>query len=144
MAGQEFHTVSTFEVKIDNIKADSFVRVTGMALEAEDIASKDDNGKQIVNTPGSTNARDLTLVRRFTGDKSLFEWFQEVKTKGGSAKPRTGSIRLLNTERKQIAQFDFEGAWIKAWQGPDLIKESGANSNPTETVVISVADLKMV
>lgn len=144
MNGQDYLNQATFEVKIDNIKTDNFIRVSGMGLEVEDIPAKDETGKHTVNTPGSTNARDLTLTRRFSGDKGLHDWLQEVKAKGNGAKPRTGSIRMLNTEQKQVAQFDFEGAWIKAWYPPDLTKETGGNNILTETVVLSVGDIKMV
>ncbi len=144
MAGQDYHPVSNFEVKIDNVKGDGFIRVSGLGNETEDIPSKDATGKHTVNTPGSTNARDITLVRRFSGDKSLHDWSQEVKTKGNMAKPRTGSIRLLNNELKQVAQFDFEGAWAKAWIGPELTKDGSGNNILVETVVLSVGDVKMV
>ncbi len=144
MAGQEYLTVSTYEVKIDNLKADSFTRVSGIGVEVEDIPAKDEHGKHTVNTPGSTNARDITLSRRFSGDKSLHDWLQEVKAKGNLAKPRTGSIRLLNNEQKQVAQFDFDGAWIKAWYGPELSKDSNGNSILLETAVLSIGDIKMV
>jgi phage tail-like protein len=144
MAGQEYLTVSTYEVKIDNLKTDNFIRVSGIGLEVEDIRAKDESGKHTVNTPGSTNARDLTLTRRFSGDKGLFEWLQEVKTKGNLAKSRTGSIRLLNNEQKQVAQFDFDGSWIKSWYGPELSKDSSGNTILTETAVLSVNDIKMV
>lgn len=143
MAENNYLNQAIFEVKIDNVKADGFIRVMGMGVECEDIPAKDETGKSTVNNAGSVNARDITLVRRFTGDKSLHEWMAEVKKQGNKA-PRTGSIRMMNSERKQVAQFDFEGAWIKAWYPPDLTKEAGANSNLVETVVLSVSDLKMV
>ncbi len=144
MAGQEYLNQATFEVKIDNIKTDAFIHVSGWGVEVEDIAAKDDSGKSTHNTPGSANARDLTLVRRFNGDKSMHDWLMEVRTKGNNVKRRTGSVRVLNTEQKQVAQFDFEGAWIKLWLPPDLNKEAGANGHLTETIVLSVTDLKMV
>ena len=142
--GQDFNTISNYEVKIDNVSAGSFIRVSGIGVDIEDVPAKDDAGKTIVNTPGSYNARDLTLTRRFSGDKSLYKWLEEVKTKGNQAKTRTGSIRLLNSEQKSVAQFDFEGAWVKAWQGPELTKDAQGNSILTETVVLSVGDLKYV
>lgn len=144
MAANDYLTVSTYEVKIDNLPGDSFIRVSGIGIEAEDIPAKDDNGKHTVNTPGCTNARDITLVRRFSGDKSLHDWMQEVKTKGNLAKKRTGSVRLLNNEQKQVAQFDFDGAWMKAWYGPELSKDAMGNTILAETAVLSVLDIKMV
>ena len=144
MANQNYNAVLTYEVKLDGVTSDTFIRVSGIGKELEDIAAKDDAGKTTVNTPGSMNARDITLVRRFSGDKSLYTWFQEVQDKGNGAKLRTGSVRLLNHEQKQVAQFDIEGTWIKAWYGPELTKDVHGNSLLTETVVISVGEVKMV
>lgn len=144
MAATDYQPVATYEVKIDNIKGDSFVRVSGIGIEIEDIESKDDAGKNRVNTPGSSNSTDITLVRRFSGDTSLYDWMAEVMAKANNAKPRTGSIRLLNNERKQVAQFDFDGSWIKRWYGPELSKDAGGNAILTETAVISINEVKMV
>ena len=142
--GQDYLTVATYEVKIDNINSGTFTRVSGIGMDIEDVAAKDDRGMSVVNTPGSSNARDITLVRRFSGDKSLYSWLEEVKNKGNQAKKRTGSIRLLNNEQKQVAQFDFDGAWIKSWVGPELSKDAQGNSILTETAVLSVGDVKFV
>ncbi len=144
MSGQEYLSQATFEVKIDNVKTDNFINVSGLGVELEDLRGKDESGKTTVNTPGSSNARDITLVRRFSGDKSLHDWFAEVRAKGNNVKRRTGSIRVLDTEQKQVAQYDFEGAWIKAWMPPELSKDAGGNTHLVETVVLSVTDLKMV
>lgn len=137
-------SVATFEVTIDNVKESNFIRVSGLGLDIQDMGTHTKPGQPSTHIPGQSTARDVTLVRLFTGDKSLYEWLTEVKQKGEKVKRRTGSVRMLDTEQKAVATFDLEECWLKSWSGPELQKDMLSAGLLTETIVLSVADVKYV
>lgn len=137
----DFLTVSSYEVEIDQVKLGTFTDVRGIGLDISDHPGTTHDGKQVKNTPGICNARDITMVRSFRADKSLYSWLGEVR-KQGDKNPRTGSIQLKDPEGKQVARFDFDGAWIKSWSGPELSKRPNGQTTLEETVVLSVHDVK--
>jgi phage tail-like protein len=142
--GSDFASIATFEVKIDNVTESNFIRVSGVGIDVQDMATNTKPGQPSTHVPGGVTARDITMVRHFNGDKSLYKWLEEVKQKGENVARRTGSIRMLNTESKPVAQFDFEEAWIKSWAGPELAKDHQGNTLLQETIVVSVGDVKYV
>jgi phage tail-like protein len=141
LGANDFLTVSSYEVEIDNVKLGTFTDVRGIGLDIQDLVGTTHEGRQTKNTPGICNARDLTMVRSFRADKSLYNWLMEVRTQGDKNK-RTGSVQLKDAEGKQVARFDFDGAWIKSWGGPELSKRPHGNATLEETVVLSVHDIK--
>lgn len=136
-------THENFDVEIDQVKGGPFVKVQGLGFETQDLPGAQGN-RQTRNTAGVSNARDLRLTRRFTGDKSLFQWAEAVKNSGEAKNRRNGTIRLKDAEGKQVSQIEFYGAWAKAWYPPELDKEATSNTLLKEIVVLSIDDFKWV
>ena len=140
LGNNDFLTVSSYDVTIDNVKLGTFTDVRGLGLDIQDLVGTSHEGRTTKNTPGICNARDITMVRSFRADKSLYNWLVEIRKQGDKNK-RTGSIELKDAESKTVACFNFEGAWIKSWSGPELSKRPNGNATLEETAVISINEL---
>lgn len=137
---EEYVNVTSFKVTIDGTNWSTYERVSGVGLDVEDVPFQSDKNIMF-NRPGRTNARDITLVRRFKKDKELYNWMKEIKA--GKQTRKSGSVILLDDEEKEVIRFNFFGAWPKAWSGPELSKDKAGNDILKEEVVLSVADVEM-
>jgi phage tail-like protein len=137
---EEFLSVSNFKVSLQGGTWEVYESVSGLGLEMEDIPFQADRN-QLTNRPGRCNAHDIVLTRRFKKDKELYNWMKA--TKDGKQDRKSGSVVLMDDESKEVARFNFFGAWPKAWHGPTLSKQSDGNDILLESVVLSVSDLEM-
>lgn len=141
MAGtEEYLSVSSFKVTIDGTNWSTYESVSGVGVDMEDISFQSDKN-QMLNRPGRFNARDIHLTRRFKKDKELYGWVKEIKA--GKQTRKSGSIILLDDEDKEVARFNFFGAWPKSWSGPALSKDRGGNDILREEIVLSIQDVEM-
>ena len=78
----------------------------------------------------------LKLVRGMTYNRSLWEWFNEVRQwKRGLPKyTRTMSIIMLDYIPFEVWRFDIINAWPSAWEGPEF--NSMAEEQAFETITI--------
>ena len=142
MPANDYLNASSFKVSIDGISdAEKFETVSGIGCLVEDIPFQAEEDKGIENRPGRYNAYDISLSRRFKGDKGLYNWFDEVKK--GKRTPKSGSIILMDDEDKEVLRFNFFGSWPKSWLAPSLSKDASGNDVLLETVVLSVKDVEM-
>lgn len=139
-ATEEYVSVSSFKVTIDGTNWQTYEAVSGIGIDFEDISFQSDKN-QMLNRPGRFNARDLRLTRRFKKDKEMYNWVKEIKA--GKQTRKSGSVILLNDEEKEVARFNFFGAWPKAWSGPTLSKDRGGNDVLKEELILSVQDVEM-
>jgi len=139
-ASEEFVSVSSFKVTIDGTNWSIYEDVRGLGVDIEDIAYQSEKN-QMLNRPGRFNARDIHLTRRFKKDKELYNWVKDIKA--GKQTRKSGSITLHDDEDKEVARFNFFGAWPKSWSGPTLSKNSSGNDILSENIVLSVQDLEM-
>ena len=137
---EEYLSVSSFKVTVDGHNWQTYESVTGIGLDFEDIQFQSDKN-QMLNRPGRFNARDLHLSRRFKKDKELYNWVKEIK--GGKQTRKSGSVILLDDMEKEVARFNFFGAWPKSWSGPQLSKDRGGNDIVKEEITLSVQDIEM-
>ena len=137
---EEFINVSSFKVSIDGMNWTNYENVSGLGIDLEDIAFQGEKN-QILNRPGRFTARDISLIRRYKKDKELYAWMKDIKA--GKQTRKSGSVILLDDEEKEVARFNFFGAWPKAWSGPTLSKDMSGNDTLKEEIVLSVADLEM-
>lgn len=137
---EEFISASSFKVSLDGTNWSVYESVRGIGVDLEDIAYQSDKN-QMLNRPGRFNARDITLTRRFKHDKELYNWLKEIK--GGKQSRKSGSVILMDDEDKEVARFNFFGAWPKAWSGPELSKDRSGNDILKEEIVLSVQDVEM-
>lgn len=137
---EEFINVSSFKVSIDGMNWTNYESVGGLGIDLEDIAFQGEKN-QILNRPGRFTARDISLVRRYKKDKELYAWMKDIKA--GKQTRKSGSVILLDDEEKEVARFNFFGAWPKAWSGPTLSKDMSGNDTLKEEIVLSIADLEM-
>lgn len=139
-ATEEYINVSNFKVTIDGHNWSTYEMVSGIGIDMEDVAFQSEKN-QILNRPGRFNARDITLARRFKKDKELYSWMKEIKS--GKQTRKSGSVILMDDEEKEVARFNFFGAWPKAWSGPTLSKDRAGNDILREEIVLSVQDVEM-
>lgn len=137
---EEFINVSSFKVSIDGLNWTSYEHVGGLGVDVEDVGYQGDKN-QILNRPGRYTARDITLTRRYKKDKELYAWVKDIKA--GKQTRKSGSVILMDDEEKEVARFNFFGAWPKSWSGPTLSKEMSGNDTLKEEIVLSIADLEM-
>lgn len=141
-ANEEYVVASSFKVTIEGMTSSNFDLVSGMGLTFEDVKQQAEKGISMVNRPGRYHARDITLRRRLKKDKEMANWVKILK--GGKQDRRAGSIIILDDEDKEVARYNFTGAWPKDWFNSDLTKDGKGNSILSETIVLSVQDLEMV
>ena len=139
-ANEEYINVSSFKVTIDGHNWSVFESVTGIGIDMEDVSFHSEKN-QMQNRPGRYNARDMVLRRRFKKDKEFYNWMKEIK--GGKPSRKSGSVILMDDEEKEVARFNFFGAWPKSWSGPELSKDKGGQDILKEELVLSVADVEM-
>lgn len=137
---EDYLHVSSFKVQIDGKKEEVFESVAGLGLSIEDIAYQGEKNL-FANRPGRCNANDIVLTRRYRKDKELYDWIKA--TKEGKKEFKEGSVILLDRQEKEIARFNFFGAWPKAWHGPTFSKQAGGNDTLLETIVLSVGDVEL-
>ena len=136
---EEYISVSSFKVTIDGLNWSVYESVSGIGIDMEDIAFQSEKN-QMLNRPGRFNARDITLGRRFKKDKELYAWVKDIKA--GKQTRKSGSVILMDDEEKEVARFNFFGAWPKSWSGPTLAKDKAGNDILREEIVLSVQDVE--
>jgi phage tail-like protein len=132
-------SVSSFKVEIEGMESELFESVSGIGIDLEDMAFHGD--KRLNASPGRFDGRDITLVRRFKKDKALYEWLKAIKS--GKELRRDGRVLLLDDEGKEVARFEFKGAWPKVWSGPSLSKDRKGEDVLKEEIVLSVQSVEM-
>src|SRR5262245_44724337 len=98
-----------FRVEIDGLDATFFKSVSGLASETEVVEFRDGDTGVIRKLPGSRKFPNLVLKRGFTGDRSLFNWYQSVNRQ--NPKKFHVTITLLNARLNEVAKYSFNEAW---------------------------------
>ena len=68
--------------------------------------------------PGQEKYTNITLKRGYTNSKELWEWRKKVIA--GKTQRASGSIQLLDEERKVALKWNFVQGWPSKWEGPAL------------------------
>jgi phage tail-like protein len=135
-----------FRVIINDVSNDgvavsgSFSEVTGLEITIPPIEYR--NGSE-PNTkrkiPGLQAYTDITLKRGITGHVDFYNWL--VENINGLVRRTSGSIILLDENRREVMRWNFDRAWPTKYTGPGL--NGGNNEIAMETVVICVEQLRI-
>lgn len=108
-----------FLVEIDGVTKAGFSEVSGLAIETDPIEYR--NGDEIITVrklPGLQKYSNITLKRGFTPDDALWKWRKTVLD--GKTERHSGSITLLNEERRPSMRWTFRECWPRKLDGPSL------------------------
>lgn len=136
---EEYINFSNFKVTLEGLKWQSFQNVEGLGVDIEDVPHQGEKNL-ILNRPGRFQPRNITLTRRFTKDREIYNWLKALKQ--GKQDRKAGSIILLDDEDNEVVRFNFFGAWVKAW-GIEVAKDSQGGSILIEHFVLSVSDIEI-
>lgn len=89
----------------------------------------------IRKVPGAMKWSDITLERRIDESKALWEWRKQVEDGDVDAARRDGSIVIKDSQKKEVARWNFERGWVSKWTGAEL--DAGSNEVATEKVTIT-------
>jgi phage tail-like protein len=131
-------TSFNFVLEIGGVEMATFRKCAGFESETETIEWKEvsKEGKAIIRkVPGAMKWSDITLERRLDGTKYLWDWRKQVEDGKIDAARRDGSIVIKDSEKKEVARWNFERGWVSKWSGSEL--DAGGNEIVTEKVTIT-------
>lgn len=113
------YAVFNFLVEIDSVTVAGFSECSGLTNETDAIEYRNGNEDITVRKlPGLKKFNNITLKRGFTDNKDLWEWRKLVLD--GKTARKSGSVVLLNEERKPAMRWNFREAWPRKLEGPNL------------------------
>jgi phage tail-like protein len=122
-----------FLIEIDGLPVARFTECLGVGSETDVIRYREGGDLHVRLIPGLTKYPPITLKRGITTDRSLWEWRQRVVD--GQVDRRSGSIILLDAERRPVARWNFFEGWPSKWYGPDLNAQSSEVAIETLEIV---------
>lgn len=131
-------TTFSFTLEIGGVEMASFRKCSGVEAETETIEYKEatKDGRMIIRkVPGAMKWSDITLERRLDESKALWEWRKQVEDGDIDGARRDGSIVIKDSQKNEVARWNFESGWPSKWTGAEL--DAGANDVATEKVVIT-------
>lgn len=120
-----------FSVEFGDKLKGVFREMSGLGSENEVTQQRATNSKGEViwfQIPGNLKWNPVTLKQGITTDASslsLWNWRKEIEEGKYEAAKTNGSIVMYNQEGKEVARWNFEGAWPSKITGP----APNANSN---------------
>lgn len=129
-----------FIVEIDGVTKAGFSECSGISMETDPIEYRNGNEDITVHKlPGLKKFGNITLKRGFTRDEGLWKWRKTVLD--GKTERHTGSITLLNEERKAAMRWNFREAWPRKLDGPSFNAKN--NEVAIESLEIVVEDVQV-
>ena len=130
-----------FLVEIDGLSVAGFTEVGGLTTEQDVIEYREGADTATVRKlPGLRKYSTITLKRGFTQNRDLWEW--RKSTIDGKTQRKSGSIALLDEERKAALRWNFREGWISKWEGPAL--NATATEVSIESLEIAIEGLELV
>jgi phage tail-like protein len=127
-----------FVVEIDGVTKAGFSECSGITMETDPIEYR--NGSEDITVrklPGLKKFGNITFKRGFTKDDGLWKWRKTVLD--GKTERHTGSVTLLNEERKASMRWSFREAWPRKLDGATFNAKN--NEVAIETLEIVVEDV---
>ena len=118
-----------FRVEIDNLSIGSFSEVSGLSSDGDSVDYREgtDVPLTVRKLMGLRKYSNITLKRGYTQNKELWDWYQNIVV--GVADRRNGAIILMNDERQDVLQWNFENGW------PNKIEAPGFNAAGNEVAI---------
>ncbi|MDZ7730393.1 MAG: phage tail protein [Natrialbaceae archaeon] len=126
-----------FEVTIDDVEVAGFQRVTLPSSRTETSEYREgDESEYERRTWGQMTFAPLTLERGFSpGTTELYDWREAIRMGNIDQGRKEITVTLMDAEGQPQIEWQFEGAWIKDYDPPEL--NAGSDEVETETVVIA-------
>jgi phage tail-like protein len=125
----QIHSAHSFVVEIAGEKVAAFTECSLPDLEVEIEEYKEGGQNEYVHMlPGPRKAGRVTLSRGLDKEAKLMKWY--LKVLSGQITPATSSLSIIlfDSQRQQLARWDFERAIPVKWTGPTLKSDQGAVS----------------
>src|SRR5262249_4300146 len=103
-----------FGIEIDGVNIAQFRDVQGVSntISVIEVRENRPNGQQVIRkVPGNSSSGDITLRRGKTADRSLWEWFKQVRDGDVQGARRNGSVILYDYQRGEVARYNFTNGW---------------------------------
>lgn len=129
-----------FGLEVMGVIMGFFTEVSGIGSETEVVEQKvmGPQGKQIVKkVPGRLKWDDITLKRGITANMDMWKWRQMVEQGKVQEARKNGSIMMYDQEGKEVARWNFEGAWPSKVSGPQPKADSNDIGVEEMTIVHS-------
>lgn len=139
MANEHFN-VSNFVVNIDGMKSSQFTEVSGLEVAIEALPYQEGAMALQKSRKGRTRFSDISLKRRFNGDREFANWIKECSQ--GETVKRSGSIILNDDTGSEVLRFNFTNAWPITWRPPVLTTRQ-ANEVSYEEVILNLETLEI-
>ncbi len=139
MANEHFN-VSNFTVNIDGMNSSQFTEVSGLEVAIEALPYQEGAMAVQKARKGRTRFSDISLKRRFNGDREFAEWIKECSEK--ETVKRSGSIILNDDNGSEVLRFNFTNAWPVAWR-PPMLTTRKSNEVSFEEVVLNLETLEI-
>lgn len=133
----------SFSVAIEGFEGQNlgvFRSVDGLSIEYEVVEFREGGSDIIRKLPGATKYPNIVLKRGFTGDPTLYDWFQSISRQ--SPRKVNGVIVMLGATGVEVARFQFVNGFPVKWEGPDF--DASGNDIPIETIEIAHEGLTMI
>jgi phage tail-like protein len=115
-----------------------FTECSGLGSEHEVIEQKvvTDKGQEVViKQPGRLKWENITLKRGITKSMDIWKWRQEVENGNVSKVRKEGSVIMYDQHLKEVARWNFSGAWPVKVTGP----QPKADSNEIGVEELTIA-----
>lgn len=121
-----------FQLEIDNVPRGAFSECSGLTAEGDAVDYREgtDLEPSMRKLVGLRKYSNITLKRGYTDDRSLWDWFENIRN--GLADRRNMTIVLTNEERMPVMRWHAENAWINKIEGPRF--EASGNEVAIESV----------
>lgn len=127
-----------FLVEIDSVTKAGFSECSGLTMETDPIEYRNGNETTTVRKiPGLNKFGNITLKNGITLNADLWKWRKTVMD--GRTERHSGSITLLNEERKAVVRWTFREGWPRKLDGPTFNAKN--NEIAIQTLEIVLEDL---
>lgn len=132
-----------FEVDFgSHLKNVRFTEVSGLSAEIAIVEHKvvTQKGQEVIRkVPGRAKWGEITLKRGITGEMDVYEWRQKV-VEGKVDQARTnGTIKMLQMDGTQAAEWNVIAAWPSKINGPTF--KSDGDEVAVEEITIVYEDI---
>jgi phage tail-like protein len=132
-----------FQVEIDTVTKAGFSECSGITMETDPIEYRNGNEDITVRKlPGLKKFGNITFKRGFTKDDGLWKWRKTVLD--GKTERHTGSVTLLNEERKPSMRWTFREAWPRKLDGATFNAKNNEVAIETLEIVVEYVAVEVV
>ncbi len=133
-----------FAVDLQGVITGFFTECSGLGSEQEVIEHKvvKDGNEVILKIPGRLKWENITLKRGITSSMDIWDWRKKVEDGDVDGARHNGSVVMFDQKGKEVARWDFEGAWPVKVTGPQ--PKSDSNEIGVEELIIAHEYIKRV